>query len=263
VERTFSYAEVRSVVLQHIRSKPVGEVVLRDGLFHDFIQHGRHPAPADLEAVREVFHELYLEGVIISGGQINSINHPMSWPFYQVTQYGKKLLQNPEYEPHDQDGYIARLRLAIQPLDTDIIRYLEESLTCYRRGTLLASAVMLGCAGEKAALLLIDAFGAAISDSDRKAKYEKDTSFWMISRKYDALWSRLGPIAKTLPDQLGDDLHTILDRVFDLIRTTRNEAGHPTGKVIEREAMHANLLLFPSYCRRVYALIDHFKVNPA
>ena len=71
----------------------------------------------------------------------------------------------------------------------------------------------------------------------------------------------LEPLAKSLPADLGDDLHTILDRVFDLIRSTRNDAGHPTGKVIERESMRANFYLFPSYCRRVYALMDHFAAH--
>jgi hypothetical protein len=121
---------------------------------------------------------------------------------------------------------------------------------------------MLGCAAEKAALLLIETFGNAIQNPQHRKKYQDDTQHWMISRKYDALWKRLAPLAGSLPKPLGEDLHTILDRVFDLIRTTRNAAGHPTGKTIERETMHANLLLFPSYCRRVYGLIDHFHANP-
>jgi hypothetical protein len=56
-------------------------------------------------------------------------------------------------------------------------------------------------------------------------------------------------------------LGTILERVFYLIRTARNDAGHPTGRKIEKEVIHANLLLFPSYCKRVYGLIEYFSSN--
>ncbi len=83
----------------------------------------------------------------------------------------------------------------------------------------------------------------------------------MISQKYEALWKRLETIASRSTNHLGDDLHTILDRVFDLIRTTRNEAGHPTGEKIEKETVHANFLLFPGYCKRVYRLIEYFNNN--
>ena len=43
--------------------------------------------------------------------------------------------------------------------------------------------------------------------------------------------------------------------VFELVRKTRNEAGHPTGRSIEREEAEALLLLFPAYAKTVYALI--------
>jgi len=187
----------------------------------------------------------------------------MDWPFYRVTEYGKKVLETAEYEPHDPDGYMANLRAELPNLHDVIVRYLDESLTSFRHGLLLASAVTLGCAAEKAMLLLVEAFGNAIADTVKKEKYEKETKSWMIHSKYKALWKRLEPLVSTLPRDLGDDLHTILDRVFDLIRTTRNEAGHPTGKTIERDTMRANFILFPSYCRRVYGLINHYSDNPA
>ena len=257
----FSYDEVRAAVLRYMKNNQSGEVPHGFNVFHHEKEQGRHPEPEDFEAARETFHDFYREGVINSGERISS-NQSMKWPFFRVTSYGRKVLASTEYEPHDAGGYLARLKTAIPAIDKDILRYLEESLACFHRGTLLASAVMLGCAAEKAALLLIEGFGAAIQNPNDQAKYLKETDAWMISKKYAALWKRLEPLSKSLPSGLGDDLHTILDRIFDLIRTTRNAAGHPTGKTIEREVMHANLLLFPTYCRRVYGLIDHFAANP-
>ncbi len=115
---------------------------------------------------------------------------------------------------------------------------------------------------EKAALLLIEAFGKAIQDANKRKKYEKENTRY-ISRRYEAFWKRLGPLAGTLPQELGEDLHTILDQVFDLIRRTRNDAGHPTGKTIDRDTIRANFILFPNYCVRVYGLMDYFAKNPA
>lgn len=121
---------------------------------------------------------------------------------------------------------------------------------------------MPGAALFSPKLQLIETYGKTITDPTKRAKFEADTGERQaISRKYEALWKRLEPLTATL-DSLGHDLHVILDRVFDLIRSTRNDAGHPSGKLIERETVHANLLLFPMYCRRVYGLIEHFAVNP-
>jgi hypothetical protein len=258
-----SYDEIRSAVIEYVRTNASGQVPLHLGVFASHEARGYHVSDQDRETARHVFHELYLEKIIVSGASANSLgNGLMSWPFYVLTDYGRRVLSNPEYQPHDASGYLALLKHQIPTINPDVIRYLDESLQCFQRGTLLASAVMLGCAAEKAALLLIDAFGDAIVDAGKKQQYEKETAFWMISRKYEALWKRLEPLASGLPKDLGEDLHTILDRIFDLIRSTRNAAGHPTGKSVERETMRANFILFPSYCRRVYGLIDYFGKTP-
>lgn len=259
-----TYSEVRSAVLEYLRTHPEGQVTERIQLFQRFEEQGYQIHDGDRTLAQQVFHELYLERMIITGASPDSFGDGlMSWPSYRLTDFGKQVLESPEYQPHDPDGYVRQIRDQVPDIDDAIVRYLDESLSCFQRHLLLASAVMLGCAAEKAMLLLVDTFGNAIQDTAKRAKYEKDTSNWMISRKYAALWKRLEPVAGALPRELGDDLHTILDRVFDLIRTTRNAAGHPTGKVIERDTMRANLILFPSYCRRVYGLINHFANNSA
>lgn len=52
-----------------------------------------------------------------------------------------------------------------------------------------------------------------------------------------------------------------LDGIFALIRAARNDGGHPTINDVSRETVHANLLLFPSYCERAYGLIQHLNAN--
>jgi len=255
------YHNIRPVMLEYLRSHPNGQFNLIGdrSLFHLFAERGFTLDDADLEILQQVVHELYVEKIIFLGNSPRSIGAgAWSWPFYRLTQHGQKVVNNTEYQPYDPSGYLSRIKTEIPPIDDGIIMYLEECLNCFRSNCLFSAAVMMGCAAEKAMLLLVEVFGHAISDPAAQEEYEKETNFWMISRKYQALWKRLEPLTSELPDQLGDELHTFLDRVFDLIRTTRNEAGHPTGKRIELETIHANLLLFPSYCKRVYGLINHF-----
>ena len=215
----------------------------------------------DWRSVQQIIHEFYIEGIIVPGPKIQpnivSQSHLLTFPFYHVTEYGEKVLENTEYQPHDPEGYLQKLQADIPSIDLVIIRYLEECLSCFRRNLLLSAAVMLGCASEKAILLLTEVFEAALEGDDKTA-FEKEANTFIISRKYRALWSRLEPMARALPENLGDHLGNILDRTFDIIRTTRNEAGHPSGNPIEKETVHANLLLFPIFCRRIYKLINHF-----
>jgi hypothetical protein len=215
----------------------------------------------DLRTVEQVIHEFYLEGILVPGvkpkANMTMQSGTLIFPHYHLTEYGEKVISTTEYQPHDPDGYLARIKTDIPEIDEVIIRYLEESLSCYRKNLLLAAAVMLGCAAEKAILLLIEAFGKTLTGSN-KTDFEKEINTHIISRKYRALWTRLEPMAERLPDNLGDNLRNIIDGTFDIIRTTRNEAGHPSGNIIEKETVHANLLLFPIFCKRIYGLIKYF-----
>jgi len=218
----------------------------------------------DLITVEQIIHEFYFEGIFVPGVKPDpeaiQQGGTLVFPHYHLTEYGKKVISTTEYQPHDPDGYLARIKSDIPEIDEVIIRYLEESLSCYRKNLLLAAAVMLGCAAEKSVLLLVQAFGESLSGKDRE-EYEKETKSFIISQKWKALWKRLEPLSGSLPRPLGDDLGTTLEPVFYVIRVTRNEAGHPTGKRIEKETVHANLLLFPIFCKRIYGLIQYFSLE--
>lgn len=242
------------MVLSYIKRRPEGQVNLSgDNFYRAECERRKLPYDDDDVRVLEVFHELSLERIIIPGGKSS-----LRWPFYRLTEYGQKVLESGEWHPYDPEGYLANLKRAVPDIDPVIVTYVSEAVACFRMSCLLAAAVMLGGAAEKAILLLVDAYGASLKDEAQKRRFEKETAQWMIGRKYAALWKQLVPLQNQLPDELGRDLHTILDRVFDLIRTTRNEAGHPATGSVEREAVLANFYLFPSYCRRVYGLIHHF-----
>lgn len=128
----------------------------------------------DLITVEQIIHEFYFEGILVPGVKPipnASYQRPMLvFPHYHLTEYGKKVVSTTEYQPHDPDGYLARIKTDIPEIDEVIIRYLEESLSCYRKNLLLAAAVMLGCAAEKTILLFVQAYGESISDTEEKRK---------------------------------------------------------------------------------------------
>jgi hypothetical protein len=52
-----------------------------------------------------------------------------------------------------------------------------------------------------------------------------------------------------------------MNGVFTLLRSFRNEAGHPTGTRVDREQAYANLQVFPHYLATVYGLIRWLDAN--
>jgi hypothetical protein len=226
-----------------------------------FSQQGIELDQNDIIRIEQIFHEFYFDGILVPG-PIPKPNATyqggmLVFPKFHLTEYGKKVLKTTEYQPHDPDGYLAKIKTDIPSIDSVIVRYLEESLSCFKKNLLLAAAVMLGCAAEKCVLLLIETFGDTLTGGDRTT-FERETSTFVISRKYNALWSRLETMTGSLPANISDNLHNKINGIFEIIRTTRNDAGHPSGNIIEKETVHANLLLFPIFCKRIYELIQHF-----
>ena len=185
-----------------------------------------------------------------------------SWPWLKLTEYGKKVCNSLEPTPHDPSGYLGRLKAEISEIDPLILVYLEESLKTYNINALLSSTVTLGCAAEKALLLLIESFANSIQEEKKKNKFLKEIQRRTIKRQFDIFSKKLDGIKGVLPGDVQDDLNTDLLGIFQMIRNYRNDAGHPTGKTISREQVYANLQIFISYCKKVYQLIGYFENNP-
>jgi hypothetical protein len=203
------------------------------------------------DEVREVVWELAFQGIIVPGidnGQQASL------PWFKITEWGKRCLENGEYLPFDAGMFIERIRKEIPTLDVIIALYLVESLKCFRNGTFVASAVMVGVAAEQMMLILRKAVHDALSSPEKKKRFDADSQ-GQIKRVYDAVWKKLDPVREQMPERLRESVGVELAGVFELVRKTRNEAGHPTGRSIEREEAEALLLLFPTYAKMFYAVI--------
>ena len=104
-------------------------------------------------------------------------------------------------------------------------------------------------------MLLLEAMKDAISDKDSRSRFEKKIRGRMINNKIEEFEKRLSSFKGNLPEPLRDNLDILLNGIFTLIRMTRNEVGHPTGRVMKRNETFAQLQMFVPYCKRVYDLI--------
>jgi hypothetical protein len=208
------------------------------------------------DQIREIVWGLVIQGIVIPGG---SSNQP-DLPSMQVSEWGKRCLETGEFLPHDAGQYLARLQTQIPGVDPNLLLYLQESLGAFRAGAYLASAVMTGVAAEKALLVLCAAMEAAFQTQDARDRFAAKIKGKVIKQVFDEMWKRLDPVHDQLAADLNkEDVRAELSGTFDLIRKTRNDAGHPTGRQISREEAHNLLLLFPQYCRVVYDTINWLK----
>ncbi|HEX3821010.1 MAG TPA: hypothetical protein VHW45_11780 [Candidatus Sulfotelmatobacter sp.] len=197
--------------------------------------------------------ESYHSGIVVPG--ISTDAYSTNLPWLQVTEWGKECLEKGEYTTYDAALFLERLRSQIPNLDLIVELYLREALTSFRSGCYLSSAVMTGVASERILILLRDAIYGAIAAEDGKKKFIEKTETQIAKRIYESVMSKIDPVRKQSPESLQDSIGTELDGIFNVIRRTRNDAGHPTGRVVQREEAYALLQLFPVYARGTYTLM--------
>ena len=269
-----SYEQTRALVIEQLKSSNSGQITsLYPNIASLAVRKGIVDNPASANSLNPTYelprkHKVWIEDIIwdliieglVRPGLEDGVNKGLPW--FHVSEYGKTVLISQQPQPYDPDGYLAAIR-AISNIDDVILTYLEESLKAFRIHCLLSSVITLGCASEKAILLLIEACKAAISDPTKQADFESKTgTLRSIKKKHDEFQNLLRTkILSSLPKELEENLDNYLIGLFSIIRSTRNDAGHPTGKEIRREPLYAYLVTFPEYLKKVYDLIDWLNKN--
>lgn len=254
-------AELTPLVLEALRQKPQMQYNDLDSLLAKLTPD--YDDRRDALKVSDVIWDLILQGLVAPGVQCSGMgSSALRLPFIHVTDYGMRCLEADAVMPHDPDRYLDRLeQLVGQQVDDVLFTYVREGLLTFLGGHYLAATVMLGVASEQCIDLLIEAYSQAIAEPTHQLAFQRKVkqAGRSVKRRFDVLRDELLVLA--LPAELKDALDIQLSGVFTLIRYTRNDAGHPTGATVDRDTAHANLLLFPRYCKRVYDLIGYFQTS--
>jgi hypothetical protein len=271
--------ELRSLVLECLR-KPrnswSGEPFRIEHLFHEIAEISKHrglKARRDVDAwlneknrivlnpplrapIREIVWDLIVEGILRPGA---ASDEPFDLPFIHLTEYGKTAIEE-TVTPYDPDGYVKELKARVPSADDVIIRYISESAKALRQNCLLSSTVTLGCASEKAFLLLSDAYRSALKSADQAGYDSAIEKTRGIKQHHQEFLKHYQKIKTRLKADKDSDWLTgmdhALEHLFSYFRDLRNDAGHPTGTTLSRELVTSHLVIFPYYLRLIYDLIE-------
>jgi hypothetical protein len=214
------------------------------------------------DPLRELVWQLIIQGIIVPGVGIGGATRSAELPLFQITEWGKRCLECGEFLPYDTGQFVNRLRMKVPSVDEVVVLYMTEALQSFRGGTYLASAVIVGVASEKVLLNLRDAIESALDTPQKKQRFAADTKAKSIKRIHDTIQKRLDPVMQRISTDLNkEDISAELSGIFDLIRKTRNDAGHPTGRIVEREEAFGLLQLFPSHCQVSHDVIGWLKTQ--
>ena len=207
----------------------------------------------DAERFLEVFWGLFREGIITLG----SNNANRQFPWFRVTEFGRRLIRNQDpYRFHDVETYERLVKTQVPDVDEVTLVYLREAMQSFMSGSVMAASVMLGVATEHTFLKLLETIEANPSHRDTFKKASEERT---ILRKLNKFKNVLDQNLKLLTPEAKEDLDTNFMGIVSAIRNFRNESGHPSGKVIDREQCFVLLQLFVPCCKKVYQLIDVFR----
>lgn len=213
------------------------------------------PAPrvtgSDAELLRDVFWDLFRQGHITMG--LDDLN--AQWPFFRISHFGHQALTHgTPYRFTDSSSYIRMVRQHAPDLDRLTRVYLEEAIGAFHAGCMLAACVMLGVAAEHRVELLIS---AAEKSLRLPGEFTSVSSERGILRRMRKLIALLQPHLRAMPTDLREGLETHFHTIQEVIRVARNETGHPTGQLKDRQTVYVYLQLYAPFAAKARALQEY------
>jgi len=183
---------------------------------------------------------------------------PENWE-WGLTDEGVASAKDEQFNPDDPEMYLARLQSDVPGVSDLVLRYTSEAVRSYTHACYLASAVMLGVASEAAFLEMAQACVKCLGAEGKKLQEVLDNPRQPYVAKFDEFRKRIEPKKADLPPEPADGMNLTFNSVLDLLRISRNDAGHPTGKDVSREDQYISLQMFARYLQRLYDLRSFFQ----
>lgn len=243
---------IRSTILNHLKAQPDTQLNNIAGAIDQ--QFGQNKSREFRKEIFEEIHLLMLNNIVMVGHNYGQWEHP----WLELTNYGRKCIEEDRLVPLDPDGYIARILKDIPTVDSTVIEYLTESISAFNRDLLLSSTITLGVASEQSMLLLMESFASYVANEKPTIK-EKLLGDDSIFKKYRVFREALMQLPNKTKEQLPENFDVHIDTLFNFIRLNRNETGHPVGGGKDKSVLAANLQAFKSYLANIYKLIACFQ----
>lgn len=197
----------------------------------------------DQQAILTQWNELFRTGLLAWGYNLSNPDPP----FFHLTERGRQALSNLTRDPSNPAGYLRHLA-SVAVLDEIAMSYLTEGLECYVAGLFKAAAVMIGAAAESVILDLRNKTIRKLATLGRPIPREMED--WKIKAVSNALYNFFRARKTEFGRELQEPFEAYWSAFSLQIRTTRNDAGHPTSvEPVTSDTVHASLLIFPELAR--------------
>ena len=204
-----------------------------------------------IEAEQEVltqWHDLMRTGYFAWGLNLGNPNPP----FFHFTDRGNRALERLSRDPGNPTGYIRHLQ-STATLNPIADSYVREGLSCFEFGLYKAAAVMIGAASESLAIELRDTTTSKLSQLGQQEP--KGLSDWRLKVILDALHAFLDGKKSAFPRELREEFESYFLAFAQQIRSSRNDAGHPSSvDPVTEQSVHASFLIYPESARLTNAL---------
>ncbi len=164
---------------------------------------------------------------------------------YHITERGHQMIETGQRDPTNPEGYMAH---SIEPVEVpkDTRSYIHEAARTFEGGFYRAAAVLAGVAAESLINKLRDILIPKVKDSGTREKLAN----WQPSSALKGIREALDKVSGRMDKKLKGDYESYWPGITRLIRTTRNDAGHPGKDDVDfQDGVHRGLLLFPCFAR--------------
>lgn len=217
---------------------------------------------SDIQNIFEQFHLLLNQGIIAPGAVGN---YGQNLPYFHVTEYGLRCLEEQEVLPYDVDGYLEKIK-NIPSISEWVEFYIKEALLCYNANCMEAAVIMLGLSSEKIIDEQNDALLGYLSRNFTNEFLQMQTELSnsrFASAKFNCYKKYFDMIRNNVSDQVFKDMLPLVDRVAfqvyaNFTRITRNELSHPSDTKMERIEVLMIFISFIKYCQTQYGFIDYY-----
>lgn len=252
---------VRSVVIQRLREDSSFNYLDSTGAgFLPYVDVSGSDISKFCFLAHDVCWRFLCNGILAPGASGHGQDNP-ELPSFHLTPFGRTFINTGEWPVYDPDSYLARIAARVGTPDQTALAYLRESLASFERGSLVASTVMLGIGAERVFLLICEAACAALSNASEQETVTKLLRHFPIKPKLEWLRRKFTELQTNPPKGFPDNASLVVTGIYDLLRTQRNDQGHPreVPPRPEPEDVYSMLQLFPRYMQAAEAVRDALK----